>query len=117
MAEVDNLQVLRTIDKAARMPPADVFRLLTGGRKDESGDFAKGCGLGNSEAVFLTGFVFSRREPQILARLRLMEALESHEIAEGRTAWDYILELYSAMPEPKNIAWVLDDIIDATRAD
>ncbi|MBV8764491.1 MAG: histidine--tRNA ligase [Hyphomicrobiales bacterium] len=39
------LGVLRAIDKLDRLGPNGVFQLLTGGRKDESGDFTKGAGL------------------------------------------------------------------------
>ena len=42
--------VLRAIDKLERLGPASVFALLTGGRKDESGDFTPGAGLSKPQA-------------------------------------------------------------------
>ena len=44
------LGVLRAIDKLDRLGPDGVFQLLTGGRKDESGDFTKGAGLVPAQA-------------------------------------------------------------------
>jgi histidyl-tRNA synthetase len=44
------LGVLRAIDKLDRLGPNAVFQLLTGGRKDESGDFTKGAGLAPGQA-------------------------------------------------------------------
>ncbi len=42
--------VLRAIDKLDRLGPSSVFALLTGGRKDESGDFTPGAGLSKPQA-------------------------------------------------------------------
>lgn len=107
------LQVLKTLDKADRMPPEDVFDLLTKGRKDQSGDFTKGCDLTKGQALVLTGFVFSSKAPQISNRLHLMACLEETIINKetGETAWDKFLVWYSNQPEPKNIGWILDDLI------
>jgi histidyl-tRNA synthetase len=44
------LGVLRAIDKLDRLGPDAVFRLVTGGRKDDSGDFTKGAGLTAAQA-------------------------------------------------------------------
>ncbi len=44
------LTVLRAIDKLDRLGPKEVFLLLTRGRTDESGDFAKGAGLDQAQA-------------------------------------------------------------------
>jgi histidyl-tRNA synthetase len=44
------LGVLRAIDKLDRLGPNAAFQLLTGGRKDESGDFTKGAGLAPGQA-------------------------------------------------------------------
>ena len=52
-AEADagrRLTVLRAIDKLDRLGPEGVAALLGAGRKDESGDFTKGAGLGD-EAI------------------------------------------------------------------
>jgi len=43
------LTVLRAIDKLDRLGPEGVRALLGEGRKDESGDFTKGAGLGNEQ--------------------------------------------------------------------
>lgn len=55
------LRVLRALDKADRMSPADVYALLTTGRMDASGDFTTGCGLSESSAAFLTRMTFFGR--------------------------------------------------------
>jgi histidyl-tRNA synthetase len=44
------LIVLRAIDKLDRLGPDAVAMLLTAGRKDESGDFAKGANLSSAQA-------------------------------------------------------------------
>jgi histidyl-tRNA synthetase len=44
------LAVLRSIDKLDRMEPDDIYRLLTVGRKDQSGDVTKGAGLTSRQA-------------------------------------------------------------------
>ncbi len=52
-AQVDSprrLSVLRAIDKLDRLGPGGVFALLTGGRRDESGDFTPGAGLSGAYA-------------------------------------------------------------------
>lgn len=115
MSTPKQLQILRTLDKADRMKPEDVFDLLTKGRLDKSGDFTKGCELDNAQALVLTGFVFSAKNPLIMNRLLLMEALETKIIDEKtqKTAWDQVLEWFVELPDPKNLAWILDDIVEA----
>jgi histidyl-tRNA synthetase len=49
--------VLRAIDKMDRLGVEGVRALLGAGRKDESGDFAKGAGLGDAQVEVLMGFV------------------------------------------------------------
>jgi histidyl-tRNA synthetase len=49
--------VLRAIDKIDRLGPEGVRALLGEGRKDESGDFTKGAGLGEAQAEVVMGFV------------------------------------------------------------
>ena len=51
------LTVLRAIDKLDRLGRGAVGALLTEGRKDDSGDFTKGAGLGNDAAKFVLDFV------------------------------------------------------------
>jgi hypothetical protein len=116
MTSTTQLQILRTLDKADRMAPPDIFDLLTKGRMDGSGDFTQGCGLKSAQAAVLTGYVFSVSEPKIDARLRLIDALERTVIdTHGRTGWDQLLDWYEDLPAPKNIAAVLDDLIEALR--
>ncbi len=49
--------VLRAIDKIDRLGPEGVRALLGEGRKDESGDFAKGAGLSAEQADVILAFV------------------------------------------------------------
>src|SRR5437588_11680274 len=51
------LAVLRAIDKLDRLGPEGVRQLLGPGRKDESGDFTKGAGLGELEREALIDFL------------------------------------------------------------
>ncbi|MGO9673181.1 MAG: histidine--tRNA ligase [Methylocella sp.] len=51
------LTVLRAVDKLDRLGPDGVRQLLGPGRKDESGDFTKGAGLGDDEIGSLLAFV------------------------------------------------------------
>jgi len=50
---------LRAIDKLDRLGPDAVFELLTGGRKDISGDITKGAGLDDATARRIIRFVLS----------------------------------------------------------
>ncbi|MDX8347896.1 histidine--tRNA ligase [Cognatiyoonia sp. IB215446] len=52
--------VLRAIDKLDRLGPDGVRALLGEGRKDESGDFAKGAGLTGEQADVVMAFVDSK---------------------------------------------------------
>jgi histidyl-tRNA synthetase len=58
------LTVLRAIDKLDRLGIEGVKQLLGDGRKDESGDFTKGAGLGDRAATAVVQYV-SPREPAI----------------------------------------------------
>ncbi|WP_425053185.1 histidine--tRNA ligase [Psychromarinibacter sp. S121] len=64
--------VLRAIDKLDRLGEDGVRALLGEGRKDESGDFTKGAGLGPEQAEIVMGFMAARREdgPATVAALR-----------------------------------------------
>ncbi|MFG6559734.1 histidine--tRNA ligase [Sulfitobacter sp. 1A15299] len=64
--------VLRAIDKLDRLGPDGVRALLGEGRKDESGDFTKGAGLGDAQADVVMGFMQAKRETgaETVARLR-----------------------------------------------
>ena len=54
--------VLRAIDKIDRLGPEGVRALLGAGRKDESGDFTKGAGLGPAQAELVMQFMAAKRE-------------------------------------------------------
>ena len=55
------LTVLRAIDKLDRLGPEAVHLLLTNGRKDECGDFTKGAGLNDEDAIRVTS-IFKARD-------------------------------------------------------
>ena len=54
------LTVLRAVDKLDRLGPEGVRHLLGAGRKDESGDFTKGAGLGASAIDGVLAYVAAR---------------------------------------------------------
>lgn len=56
------LTVLRAIDKLDKFGPEGVRLLLGEGRKDESGDFTKGAGLTDRQAVAVMGTLVSEGE-------------------------------------------------------
>src|SRR5216683_1862803 len=51
------LTVMRAIDKFDRLGTRGVYALLRDGRRDESGDFTKGAGLSEVEALFVLATV------------------------------------------------------------
>ena len=68
--------VLRAIDKLDRLGHAGVRALLGEGRRDESGDFTKGAGLGLPQADVVMGFMAGKRTTaaETVARLRELVA-------------------------------------------
>src|SRR6056297_4099425 len=79
--------VLRAIDKLDRLGPEGVRALLGEGRKDESGDFTKGAGLGASQIHVMMTFVEASDE----IRMRLQsegENADEHAIAGIRAAYE-----------------------------
>ena len=65
IADAQWLGVLRAVDKLDRLGPDAVFQLLTGGRKDESGDFTKGAGISPEQADGVMRFLgFAGTEAQ-----------------------------------------------------
>lgn len=68
--------VLRAIDKIDRLGPEGVRALLGEGRRDESGDFTKGAGLGAAQADVVLRFMAARRADgaETLAALRALVA-------------------------------------------
>ena len=89
--------VLRAIDKLDRLGPDGVRALLGEGRKDESGDFTKGAGLGADAAEVIMGFMDAKRAngAETVARLR---ALVGTAVigAEGVAELEMIAELLAA---------------------
>ena len=59
---MQRLTVLRAIDKLDRLGPQGVEQLLGEGRKDESGDYTKGAGLGEQQIAQVMGFVDAGEE-------------------------------------------------------
>ena len=68
--------VLRAIDKLDRLGPAGVRALLGEGRKDESGDFTKGAGLGSDQAEVVMSFMGAKGADgaETVARLQSLVA-------------------------------------------
>ncbi|RUS60879.1 histidine--tRNA ligase [Pseudorhodobacter sp. E13] len=89
--------VLRAIDKLDRLGPDGVRALLGAGRKDESGDFTKGAGLGADAAEVIMGFMDAKRAngAETVARLR---ALVGTSVigAEGVAELEMIADLLAA---------------------
>ena len=64
------LTVMRAIDKLDRLGIAGVQQLLGDGRKDESGDFTKGAGLGAPEVALILDAIEADKNSDVDARLR-----------------------------------------------
>ncbi|MFE3837636.1 histidine--tRNA ligase [Pseudogemmobacter sonorensis] len=89
--------VLRAIDKIDRLGAAGVRALLGEGRKDESGDFTKGAGLGDAEADVIMGFVAAKRDSTAGTLARLRELVGSSEVGrEGVEELETIAALLAA---------------------
>ena len=78
--------VLRAIDKLDRLGPDGVRSLLGEGRKDESGDFTKGAGLGDAQADVVMGFMDAKRESGAATVARLRELVAGSSIGEDGVA-------------------------------
>ncbi len=65
--------VMRAIDKLDRFGTAGVSLLLGAGRKDESGDFTVGAGLGDEQAAVILGFMEARAQDAAATCARLCE--------------------------------------------
>ncbi len=72
--------VLRAIDKLDRLGPDGVRALLGEGRKDESGDFTKGAGLGDEQAQIVMGFMQAKRDSGAGTVAALMELVQGSDI-------------------------------------
>ncbi|MBI1238122.1 MAG: histidine--tRNA ligase [Alphaproteobacteria bacterium] len=69
------LIVLRAIDKFDRVGIEGVRDLLTGGRKDESGDFAPGAGLSDSQATAILAFMQAGRSSRAATLSALVDVV------------------------------------------
>jgi len=86
--------VLRAIDKIDRLGEAGVRALLGEGRKDESGDFTKGAGLGTEQAEVVMAFMAARRATGAETTARLRELVGPSAIgSEGVAELETIAEL------------------------
>ena len=89
--------VLRAIDKLDRLGTDGVRMLLGEGRKDESGDFTKGAGLGPEQAEVVMGFMEARRDTAEETLARLRELVDTHEMdSEGVDELETIAGLLDA---------------------
>jgi len=71
--------VLRAIDKLDRLGPDGVRALLGEGRKDESGDFTKGAGLGHAQAETVMGFMSAKGEDGVATAANLRALVQGSE--------------------------------------
>ena len=89
--------VLRAIDKIDRLGVEGVRALLGAGRKDESGDFTKGAGLGAEQAEVVIGFTSAKRDSGFATVTRLRELVGASTIGtEGLQELETIAELLDA---------------------
>ncbi|MBY5935210.1 histidine--tRNA ligase [Tateyamaria omphalii] len=89
--------VLRAIDKLDRLGPDGVRALLGEGRKDESGDYTKGAGLGEAEADIVMGFMDAKRDTGPDTVARLSELVQGSDIgAKGVAELEEIAALLDA---------------------
>ncbi|MDP3262580.1 MAG: histidine--tRNA ligase [Tabrizicola sp.] len=87
--------VLRAIDKIDRLGDAGVRALLGEGRKDDSGDFTKGAGLGPEQVEVVMGFMAAKRASggETVARLRQLvgaSVIGSEGVAELESIADLL---------------------------
>ncbi len=78
--------VLRAIDKLDRLGLDGVRALLGEGRKDESGDFTKGAGLGPAQVEVVMGFMDARRETGAATVARLRDLVQGSATGEAGVA-------------------------------
>ncbi len=78
--------VLRSIDKLDRLGRKGVRALLGDGRKDESGDFAEGAGLADSQAGTVMEFIDASRGDNAATLERLSEIVRGSETGEAGVA-------------------------------
>ncbi|WP_299132798.1 histidine--tRNA ligase [uncultured Amaricoccus sp.] len=86
--------VLRAIDKLDRLGTEGVAALLGAGRRDESGDFTRGAGLGPDQAALILGVMAAGEGDGAATCARLRELVGSSEAGlRGVTELEQIAEL------------------------
>ncbi|WP_179378418.1 histidine--tRNA ligase [Jannaschia marina] len=89
--------VLRAIDKLDRLGVEGVRALLGEGRKDESGDFTEGAGLGEAQADTVMAFMDARRDNGAETCQRLNDIVTGSELGqEGVAELEQISDLLQA---------------------
>jgi len=89
--------VLRAIDKLDRLGEAGVRALLGEGRRDESGDFTKGAGLGVAQADVILAFTSARRDSGVATAAALRGLVKESRIGiEGVDELEDISALLTA---------------------
>jgi histidyl-tRNA synthetase len=87
------LTVLRAIDKLDRLGTHGVRQLLGPGRKDESGDFTKGAGLGADQAEFVVGLIDPEKNTEDHVASIDIRLADNRTGQEGRAELEQIAEL------------------------
>ena len=89
--------VLRAIDKLDRLGEDGVRALIGEGRKDASGDFTKGAGLGAEQAEIVMGFMSAKRATGAETVARLHELVRGSQVgADGVSELETIATLLDA---------------------
>ena len=89
--------VLRAIDKLDRLGEDGVRALIGEGRKDASGDFTKGAGLGVEQAEIVMGFMSAKRATGAETVARLHELVRGSQVgADGVNELETIATLLDA---------------------
>ncbi|MGV6838789.1 MAG: histidine--tRNA ligase [Planktomarina sp.] len=95
--------VLRAIDKLDRLGEDGVRALLGEGRKDESGDFTKGAGLGDEQASVILGFVNAGADTGAKTVSNLYDLVTGSDIGQtGVSELEQIAELLAAQGYDSN---------------
>jgi histidyl-tRNA synthetase len=89
--------VMRAIDKLDRLGPEGVRALLGAGRRDESGDFTPGAGLGDEQAARILAFMAARQGDGAATCARLREIVAGSAVGlDGVQELEAIAELLEA---------------------
>ncbi len=92
------LTVLRAIDKLDRLGTGGVRQLLGKGRRDASGDFTEGAGLGSEQVEIVIGYLEATAGDRAQVCGRLRELVGASEVgAEGVRELEEIHQLLDAM--------------------